>query len=244
MPDWKPAIRSRLSSLRLAPTRENEIVEELSQHLEDRWRELVAGGMPEKEAAAQALTGLRGDRLAQQLAPLRQAHVPDPVTPGLPSSRVVGDLWQDVRYAVRVLRRRPVYALLSVLTLALGVGGTAAVFGVAHGVLLSPLPYAHERELGVFWMKTDWSHQEYLYIRGRTPGFRQVALYRQRDSMLRVGAGAPRLVPGVTASAELNYEDGRLLRFAVVAHDGDGRLIGEGEVTRVIVDAERFMGRL
>jgi hypothetical protein len=65
-----------------------------------------------------------------------------------------------------------VYALLSVLTLALGIGGTAAVFGVAHGVLLSPLPYAHERELGVFWMKTDWTHEEYLHIRGRVPGFR------------------------------------------------------------------------
>lgn len=48
----------------------------------------------------------------------------------------------------------------------------------------------------------------------------------------------------VTAVAELNYEDGRLLRFSVVAHDGQGRLVGEGEVTRVIVDAERFMGRL
>lgn len=48
----------------------------------------------------------------------------------------------------------------------------------------------------------------------------------------------------VTAVAELNYEDGRLLRFSVVAHDGEGRLVGEGEVTRVIVDAERFMGRL
>jgi predicted thioesterase len=48
----------------------------------------------------------------------------------------------------------------------------------------------------------------------------------------------------VTAFAELNYEDGRLLRFSVVAHDGQGRLVGEGEVTRVIVDAERFMGRL
>ena len=58
-------------------------------------------------------------------------------------------LAQDSCYAVRILRRRPVYALLSVLTLALGIGGTAAVFGVAHGVLLSPLPYAHERELGV-----------------------------------------------------------------------------------------------
>ena len=112
-------------------------------------------------------------------------------------------LAQDSWYAIRILRRRPVYALLSVLTLALGIGGTAAVFGVAHGVLLSPLPYAHEREVGMFWMKTDWTHEEYLYIRGRTPGFRQVALYRQRDSMLRVGGGPARLVPAVAASAEL-----------------------------------------
>ncbi len=95
------------------------------------------------------------------------------------------------------------YALLSVLTLALGIGGTAAVLGVAHGVLLSPLPYAHERELGVFWMKTDWTHEEYLHVRGRTPGFRQVALYRQRDAMLRVGGGPARLVSGVSASSEL-----------------------------------------
>jgi putative ABC transport system permease protein len=112
-------------------------------------------------------------------------------------------LAQDSWYAMRILRRRPLYALLSVLTLALGIGGTAAVFGVAHGVLLSPLPYAHEREVGVFWMKSDWTHEEYLYIRGRTPGFRQVALYRQRDSMLRVAGGPARLVPGVAASAEL-----------------------------------------
>jgi predicted permease len=112
-------------------------------------------------------------------------------------------LAQDSRYAIRILRRRPLYALLSVLTLALGIGGTAAVFGVAHGVLLSPLPYAHEREVGVFWMKTDWTHEEYLYIRGRTPGFRQVALYRRRDSILRAGGGPARLVPGVAATSEL-----------------------------------------
>ncbi len=115
----------------------------------------------------------------------------------------VEQLAQDGWYAIRVLRRRPVYALLSVLTLALGIGGTAALFGVAQGVLLSPLPYAHERELGVFWMKTDWTHEEYLHIRGRTPGFRQVALYRQRDAILRAGEAPARLVPGVAASSEL-----------------------------------------
>lgn len=48
----------------------------------------------------------------------------------------------------------------------------------------------------------------------------------------------------VTASADLAHRDDRLLRFAVAAHDGDGRLVGEGEITRVIVNAERFMAKL
>lgn len=115
----------------------------------------------------------------------------------------LAQLAQDGRYAVRILRRRPAYALLSALTLALGVGGTASVYGVARGVLWDPLPFAHEREVGVFWKKTDWTHEEYLYIRGRVPGFRQVALYRQRDVILRDDNGAARLVRAVFASAEL-----------------------------------------
>jgi hypothetical protein len=59
MPDWKPHIRSRLASLRLSPSREDEIVEELSQHLEDRWRELVASGTSKDEATKLALAGFR-----------------------------------------------------------------------------------------------------------------------------------------------------------------------------------------
>ena len=83
MPDWKPLIRSRLGSLRLSPSRESEIIEELSQHLEDRWRELVAAGTSEDDATKLALAGFReGNLLARHLAPLRQAHAPEPVTPG------------------------------------------------------------------------------------------------------------------------------------------------------------------
>jgi fluoroacetyl-CoA thioesterase len=48
----------------------------------------------------------------------------------------------------------------------------------------------------------------------------------------------------VTASADLAHRDDRLLRFTVAAHDADGRLVGEGEITRVIVNAERFMAKL
>jgi putative ABC transport system permease protein len=165
--------------------------DDIRDHIERETRDNLERGMPPEEARRQALLKFGNVALVKE------------DTRAIWGWQRVEQLTQDGWYAVRILRRRPVYALLSVLTLALGIGGTAAVFGVAHGVLLSPLPYAHERELGVFWMKTDWTHEEYLHIRGRTPGFRQVALYRQGDAMLRVGGGAARLVPGVTASSEL-----------------------------------------
>src|SRR5688500_7107299 len=110
MPDWTPHVRPRLLSLRLAPAREQEIVDELSQHLEDRWRELVSGGASEDEATRLALAGFRdGNLLAQYLAPLRQAQTPIPITPGLATGHVLRDVWLDVRYAARVLRKQPAF---------------------------------------------------------------------------------------------------------------------------------------
>ena len=57
----------------------------------------------------------------------------------------------DARYAARRLLRRPLYALLSVLTLALGIGGIASVYGIARPILLDPLPYKAEEGLAAFW---------------------------------------------------------------------------------------------
>ena len=116
---------------------------------------------------------------------------------------MLGNWTADARHSMRRLWTRPAYAVLAVLTLALGVGGTAATFGVARGVLFEPLPYAHARDVGVFWKKTDWNEEEFLFIRGRVPGFRDVALYRQRDLTLRDGDEPARLVPSVVSSAEL-----------------------------------------
>ena len=183
--------------------------DDIRDHIERETRDNLDRGMAPEEARRQALLKFGNVALVKE------------DTRAIWGWQRLEQLAQDCWYAIRILRRRPVYALLSVLTLALGIGGTAAVYGVAHGVLLSPLPYAHEREIGVFWMKTDWTHEEYLYIRGRTPGFRQVALYRQSDAMLRAGGGPARLVPGVTASAELLDVLGAAPLLGRGFHEGD-----------------------
>lgn len=148
MPEWAPHVRARLASLRLSPTREAEIVDELSQHLEDRYRELIAGGASHEEAVRLALADFQsGDVLAQRMASLRQAHMTAPTTLGVPAGHVLTDLWRDVRYAGRMLRRHPIWTATATLSLAIGIGLNAAVFSVVDWVLLRPLPYPASHEL-------------------------------------------------------------------------------------------------
>ncbi len=108
----------------------------------------------------------------------------------------------DFRYAIRCLKRRPTYAILAVLTLALGAGGTAAIFSVARTLLFEPLPIAHEQQVGVFYFPYSWNESEFIYLRGRFPGFRNVAAYRGDNATLE-SEGAPlRLVEGMAVSSE------------------------------------------
>ena len=109
----------------------------------------------------------------------------------------------DLRFAARRLRSRPTYTLLAVLTLALGVGGTAAVFGISRGLLFERLPYTREEEVGVFWNPFDWTEEEFLFLRGNFPGFGEVTAFRPEDVTMQLGDAPALLVPGVSASAEL-----------------------------------------
>jgi predicted permease len=142
MHDWQSEVRARLAPLNLKPEREADIVEEISQHLAERYREATSAGASPDEATSLALAEFRaGNVLAQRIAALKQAYPPASVTAGASTGRLLADLGHDLRYALRAFAKQRVFAATAVLIIALGIGATTAIFSVVNAVVIKPLPY-------------------------------------------------------------------------------------------------------
>jgi putative ABC transport system permease protein len=202
MPDWKPEILRRVSSLKLAPTREAEIADELSQHLEDHYQELLVSGQSEDAAFRTALDELKGeDLLARSLGPLERRFDCEAIVPGKASTNFVEGMLQDIRYGLRMLRKSPGFTAVAILTLALGIGANAAIFQLIDAVRLRTLPVRDPTSLAIVHLNTNdlgisgntaGSYPEFTFplwqqIENRQQGFSSIAAWG--DTHLNLARG-------------------------------------------------------
>jgi putative ABC transport system permease protein len=212
MPDFKIEIRARLAELQLSPVREAEIVEELSQHLEEEYERAVRSGSSEDEAHQRVLEQIAAsDLLHRELKNVERRASQEQVAPGAQSkTKFFGDLTQDIRYALRVLAKNPAFTFIAVIALALGIGANSAIFSVVDAVLLRQLPFKHPEQLVMLWEnaahlgfpRNTPSPANFLDWQKQTQSFTGMAAMVERSFNL-TGVGEPERLEGRRVSANL-----------------------------------------
>jgi predicted permease len=151
MHDWKNEIREALSQLALRPLREADIVEELGQHLEDHYEDLLLQGYTEDEAVQKTLSEFRQNEMIRDLRGLERTYS-EPIALGQePPSRQTAGLWDDLRYAFRALLRQPGLALIVIITIGLGIGVNTTIFSTLQLLAFRPFDFPNQDRLVAVW---------------------------------------------------------------------------------------------
>ncbi len=202
---------------------EREIDEELRYHLDRRTDEFIRSGMPPREAKAEAERVFGNIEYTRRYCHREAVRGARRVDRRDRMTRTIG----DVRFALRQLRRDPVFAFFSILVLALGVGANSAIFSVVSTVLWTSLPYGSPAALVRVravreGTPANVSPLDYLDWRASLTSLSGVTAFTTTDEVVTVGDRAERL-PGAIVSSEF------LDVLEVRPHLGRGLIVGDDD---------------
>lgn len=178
---------------------EKDLSDEVHDHVERQTAANIAAGIAPAEARQRAkaqLGGIEGTKEA-----CREQR------PGV----WVETLGTDIRYGLRMLRKNPGFSAIAILTLALGIGASTAVFSLVNTILLKPLPYPDADHVVMIWEvppptaklnlgDVPWGRVESLFLSNEAKTFSAMAAFKS-DSFNLTGAGEPLRLSGILASA-------------------------------------------
>jgi putative ABC transport system permease protein len=203
MPDWRDEIRRRLWDGGLTPEAEADVVEELAQHLEDRYAELRSRGVTGEDSGRAVLAELDAEygTLGRLVGSVRGGGARGETLGAAGRSGFLSGVAGDVRYALRSLRSTPGYTAVVSLTLAVGIGAASAAQAVIYPLLLRPLSFHDPDRLVTLdaWLMPG----EYEIIREQATPFERTSLVRPRASFGLSGDGEPERLYGAEMTPEL-----------------------------------------
>ena len=210
MRDWTAFVRARMRLPGLTAEREARIVRELAAQLEDFYRDALARGLSDAAADEHARRQVRDwDRLTQDVWLADRPHarprldrladVIEIKAGDRRGVRMLADVVRDTRYAIRQLIKTPGFTVVAIVTLALGIGATTAMFSVINGVMLRPMPYLEpERLVNVFEILPRFGRfsvapATFLDLRKHNTQFEHLVAYNNVGATLTDAGGAERL---------------------------------------------------
>jgi predicted permease len=233
---WFYVVPLRLRSLLRRGRVEQELDEELGYHLERQIEENLGKGMTAAEARYAALRAMGGiEQQKERCRDMRRVNF-------------IEDLMQDLRYGLRVLAKSPVFTVIAVLTLALGIGANTAIFSVVNELLLRPLPFRDAERLVMLWEVTpEGRHQNttsranFRAWREQSTAFEGMAAFSDQRLNL-TGDRDPEEVSVQLATPELFQVLGVEPIFGRTLTEEDGRARSAGVVLGHGIWQRRFGG--
>ena len=192
---WLYTLPLRVRSLFRGRQVDRDLDDEMQYHVERLTQENLTHGMSPEQARYAALRAMEG--LTQNKERARETRKVSPIL----------NFGRDARYALRLLRKNPGFAVVAILTLALGIGANSAIFSVVNAMLLRPLPFPESNRLVRLWespakkggdrnVVNPWNFLEW---RAHTHSFEDMAAITGGDMNI-TGQGEPFAIQGLSVS--------------------------------------------